>query len=75
MNLTETECIHGMDPAWCSLCKAPIVGESKADILIDNGPYQARYDGQCPSCDLPIHEGQLIYRWTDERYRHEGCTP
>jgi hypothetical protein len=83
------ECIHGLDtPAWCSICRhgptAPRAGlhpdtpdddcEQMSQLLCD-GVFGARHPGHCPGCNLPIHVGQPIARWSDRRYRHDGCTP
>lgn len=35
--------------------------------------FHARFDGQCGGCNLPIHEGQYIYKLSNDRYVHEGC--
>ena len=35
--------------------------------------FYARYDGQCPGCNLPIHVGSVVHRLSDERYVHQGC--
>lgn len=73
----DDECIHGMDPAWCSVClKGPATYSFKEPTVLPEGPaFPARFPGDCPGCNLPVVEGQIIRKWSDERYRHQGCTP
>lgn len=67
------ECPHGMeDPAWCSLCKR---GPTKPEPVTVVARFPARYDGQCPGCDLPIKVGQLVAKLSNDTYVHEGCAP
>jgi hypothetical protein len=38
--------------------------------------FAAMYEGQCPSCNLPIQIGQPIARLSDSTYVHQGsCEP
>ena len=70
-------CTHGMpSPASCIVCMdegniAP--GHDGPGPEAMGRPFPAKFDGDCPGCDLVIHEGQPIRRWSDGRYRHEGC--
>jgi hypothetical protein len=65
------ECLHGMeDPAWCSICKH---GPEKAQPEKIDYAFDARYDGECPECDLPITIGQHCVRTTQGRTLHRRC--
>ena len=69
------DCPHGIgDPAWCSTCKHGPATVT-ADDIEREATITARFEGDCPSCDHPILDGQQITRWSDERWRHEGCEP
>ena len=78
MAVTPTlPCAHGMpSPASCIVCMdegniAP--GWEGPGPEAMGRPFPAKFDGDCPGCDLTIHEGQSIRRWSDARYRHEWC--
>jgi hypothetical protein len=65
------ECLHGMNPAWCSHCLA----RSRPPVVpVPGPPFLARVDGHCSGCNLPIHPGQVIRR-AGARYLHERCEP
>lgn len=67
------ECPHGMpDPAWCSTCKHG-VGPRPRVTVVERPRFRARYDGQCPDCDLPIGVGQWIVQLSTGAFVHEGC--
>ena len=66
--------IHGLDPDWCAICKTP-AAQTNPETDIIAGPIEARHDGTCDGCNLPVHAGQRICAWTDGLWRHEGCTP
>ena len=80
-----TECIHSMAliPSECSMCKDMVRGhqpgtEPDGAAEPEGHPFSARHSGDCPGCDLPIGSGQIIRKWTDQRYYHAGnnpCTP
>lgn len=70
----DAECIHGMEPDWCSLCKVAVATSAQVPI-VDGPTVRARYAGQCGGCNLPLRNGELIQHWTDGQWRHEGCTP
>lgn len=36
--------------------------------------FTANYEGQCPTCNLPISVGQRIARMSNDRYIHFACT-
>lgn len=46
--MTDTECIHGLEPAWCALCKPPAPAPPKVTLgdLYDTGTYtvESTYD-------------------------------
>lgn len=64
------DCIHGIDPRWCSLCKHPVQG-SEVAVEIE-ATFAARYDGHCNGCNLPISVGQMVHRLSSGRYVHTG---
>jgi hypothetical protein len=57
------ECLHGMEPAWCSLCrKLPDPGAEPATRPLSSGPgpwFEARFPSRC-ACGEPIAEGDEI---------------
>jgi hypothetical protein len=57
------ECIHGMEPAWCSLCrKLPDPGAEPETQRAFTGPgpwFEARFASRCP-CGEPVREGDEI---------------
>lgn len=62
------ECQHGLEAAWCSLCKAPAPAAPEPP-----GPaIVAQHDGHCPSCNLPVRAGEMIRKDFD-RWVHDGC--
>lgn len=71
MSLTEECAKHEM--IGCQVCNPRPVPEP----LLDSRAFLARYDGQCPECNLPIHAGkQLIVLRGDVdtcRAIHEAC--
>lgn len=65
------DCPHGSDPLTCRVCRpapptAPVTLEYE---------FKAKFDGQCPGCNLPIVTGQGVGKWSDGRTRHAMCTP
>jgi hypothetical protein len=66
----EEECKHGLDPATCSLC---LHGPERKVVPTIEVTMMSRYEGQCPSCDLPIHIGQVIHGLSNGSYVHAGC--
>lgn len=65
------ECPHGLDRRWCTTC---LHGPARRPTEVSvEATFPARYDGQCPRCDLPIAVGRVIHRLSDETYVHEGC--
>lgn len=65
------ECVHEMDERWCATCKrGPLRPEPPPTI---EATFTARFDGECPSCGLPIARGQVVHRLSNDRYVHQGC--
>lgn len=62
------ECIHGLEPAWCSICRTS-PHEIRDAEPIGSG-FTAQFDGHCPDCNLPVRPGESIRRWSDDSYRH-----
>lgn len=68
----NTECIHGIE-IGCSICNP----RPKPPPEPDSRPFVAKYDSQCPECDLPIYAGRqrIILRprsWGNQAI-HAGC--
>jgi len=66
-----TECRHGLEEEWCSLCKRP-TPPSPENAQVE-ATFAAKFDGDCPGCDLPIYVGQTIHKLSSGRYVHQGC--
>jgi len=64
------DCEHGSLPTTCPVCLGPAPKPPAPERLFS---FSARYDGQCPECNLPITPGQMASRWSDEFVRHMGC--
>lgn len=75
--MTTNACTHGMpSPATCFDCmEAGIMAPPppKPTERRTGRAFQSRYDGSCPSCTLPIRQGEFIQRTTFDRYHHEKC--
>ncbi len=66
------ECIHGLEPDWCSLCGP--TAPPKTRTLRSTGPIiQARHRGHCDACEQPIQPGDPIARCLDDIWRHTHC--
>lgn len=65
--MTEHECDF---PDTCPVCLGPA---PKPTVTVERY-FDARFDGQCPECDLPIHVGQNVALLSTGRYVHAGCT-
>lgn len=68
----EEECIHGLDPAWCSTCLHP----SKPQAPQYGAIFRAHYEGTCIECDFPIQRNDLIRVVSgpvSNRYIHLRC--
>lgn len=75
--MSESECIHGLGPvSACTVCNGRQARETAAEASRAGWhTFPARYPSQCPGCNLPIREGDLI-RWREgERAHHPGCEP
>lgn len=73
-----TPCAHGMPtPASCVDCmyegNVPPAPPPEVE-RINQGSFIAKWDGQCPDCNLPIVHGQWLVRSTHGRYFHEHCS-
>jgi len=66
------ECDHGLDERWCTICKNGPTRRGPEPVTVV-ATFPARFPGDCPSCDLPITEGQTIHRLSNDRYVHAGC--
>lgn len=36
-------------------------------------PFEARYDGACASCPIPVRPGQMV-AYVDDEIEHEDCS-
>lgn len=70
----DPDCIHGLLKTTCAICKR---GPRKPSMTVAiMATFTARYDGQCPGCNLPIHSGiDVIHKLSNETYVHDGCEP
>lgn len=68
--LHDGECIHGMEPDWCTLCKKPT---PRAQPVDEGRVLVAKWAGTCVGCRLPIYPGQKIRYQKDVPLRHDGC--
>ena len=67
-----TECAHGLERDWCSLCKAPPGSLPVPDLPA--GVIGARWYGRCGACDQSIYAGDPIVRDTDDQFWiHQEC--
>lgn len=71
-------CTHGMPtPGSCIDCMdegnltPPPRREPEHAVMA----VTARWDSQCPACDLPIIPGQAIAVTNRDRWLHERCLP
>jgi len=71
--MSDNECIHGLGPiAACTICN----GRERREAAVNAEQprtFPARFDGQCPSCNLPIQVGQRIAWLPDRPVTHEEC--
>lgn len=76
MSSEDTECPHGLDARWCATC---LHGPRQREnwIAAIGYTFEAKLDGQCPACDLPVMVGQRIVKVTrvggGETYEHVEC--
>jgi hypothetical protein len=68
----DSECIHGMEYG-CSICSGKDVRRRESEGI--EYSYRAKYEGQCPGCDLPIVVGQQCVKTTRGRNLHADCLP
>jgi hypothetical protein len=67
-----SECMHGLDTEWCSTCK---LGPTKNEPDKVDYVFTVKYDGDCSSCNLPVHVGQRAAKTIKGRLIHERCKP
>lgn len=71
------QCTHGYPkPSNCWDCMEdgnldPPPSETR--LAPTSKVFKAEFDGHCPSCNLGIHENQLVRRMSDDSYRHDHC--
>lgn len=65
--MTDHECDF---PDTCPVCRGPV---PKPTVTVERY-FTARFDGQCPECDLPIHAGTDVALLSTGRYVHGTCT-
>lgn len=63
----------GGPPEWCSICRHGATRKPHRAYLADSHAYPARFDGQCPACNLPIHVGAPIVHTTAGVFVHDTC--
>lgn len=75
--MDDDECIHGLTPATCTMCKSRVVkqalhsGQLPRDVMV----YEAHMDSRCPGCGGHIGAGERIYKRRDEpNFECESCT-
>lgn len=69
-------CPHGMPkPSTCLTCMedGPVAPPTAKVRPTPVATFTARFDGQCPGCNLPITPGQVIHCLSDMAYVHQGC--
>lgn len=68
-------CPHGDIEAACLDClhERPAGPAEKPEPVEVVGVFAARYPGHCNACNLAIHEGQMIARFSNNTYEHAGC--
>jgi hypothetical protein len=67
------ECIHGLGPIEaCVLCNGRAKREAEAETE-DVRIIEARYEGDCAHCHLPIRVGDRIAWKSNARPLHEEC--
>ena len=74
--MTIASCAHGMpSPASCVTCieDGPVAPPTRSEPVTVVATFRARFDGQCPGCNLPIVPGQIAHILSDERRVHQGC--
>jgi hypothetical protein len=57
----------------CSICNGKDVRRPEPEAVAFS--YRAKYDDQCPECDLPIVVGQQSVKTTKGRNIHAECLP
>lgn len=74
-----TGCEHGeMHPAACLECLAkppPPRRRRPSRTVTSTRPVTAMFMGQCPGCNLGIHEGEAITYVDEGGWQHAACAP
>ena len=65
-------CVECWQPWPCRKARSR---QPTSTSMTSEGTLTARFPGSCPSCGGPIHPGERVARWSDNRYRHLRCTP
>lgn len=71
--MSDTECPHGLDTRWCSVCLRGVTKPDPSPTV--DCTFRARFDGECRTCDLPISAGLMVCRLSNGAYVHLGCQP
>lgn len=66
------ECIHLLNPATCTICNGRERRERETHTE-GRREFPAKYEGQCPTCNLPIRVGDTVAWRTGEPARHARC--
>lgn len=64
---TRTRCVHDDDPLLCPPCQRGDEPYRPERDTAPSGVFEARYDGPCAGCDVPIVVGDRIVATTVER--------
>lgn len=71
--MTDDECIHGLGPiAACVVCNGRALSEA-AERAGQPHTFPAKFEGQCPECNLPIAIGQIVAWLPDHKATHDHC--
>lgn len=69
----EEECIHGLGPVEaCVICNGRAKREA-AERAEQPRTFPAKFESQCPECDLPIYVGQMVAWLPERRATHAEC--
>lgn len=72
----DDECIHGLGLASaCTICNGRDRKREIEDHNDDWREFHAKYEGQCPGCNLPIQVGELVAWKADRPAIHARCRP
>lgn len=72
--MDDDECLHGLIPETCSICKAGPYKPPVPDRAVFTMP--AKFDGFCVGCREPIEAGDLIvHLLPSDRWVCAECVP